>query len=121
MLPRTDAGRVHPRARSARVTPSIGPIAAAGNASVSIAPRIGAAAEAPSPAPCGALLAGASARLDEARALGNEAARAASDARSASDVEGVLLATRKADAAFRMLEAARNAMLEAYGRMGDLG
>jgi flagellar hook-basal body complex protein FliE len=32
------------------------------------------------------------------------------------DVEGILRATMKADAAFRMLEAARNAMLEAYAR-----
>jgi flagellar hook-basal body complex protein FliE len=39
---------------------------------------------------------------------------------SGSDVEGVLLATRQADAAFRMLEAARNAMLEAYARMDGL-
>lgn len=61
------------------------------------------------------LLAHAHERIREARALGAEASAAASAPhRAADDVEGVLLATRKADAAFRMLEAARNAMLEAY-------
>lgn len=61
------------------------------------------------------LLAHAHDRILEARALGAEASAAVSMARHAGDdVEGVLLATRKADAAFRMLEAARNAMLEAY-------
>lgn len=63
----------------------------------------------------GELLAQAHDRIREARTLGAEASAAASmPRRAADDVEGVLLATRKADAAFRMLEAARNAMLEAY-------
>lgn len=121
MLPRTDAGRVHPRPRSVRVTAPIGPIAVAGSASVRLplaSAPIGVAA--PSGAASEAI-AGAMARLDEARSLGSEAAQAAADARRPGDVEGVLLATRKADAAFRMLEAARNAMLDAYARSGDLG
>jgi len=36
------------------------------------------------------------------------------------DVEGVLLATRKAAAAFQMLQAVRNAMLEAYAQVRDM-
>ena len=73
-------------------------------------------------APAEALLARVHASIEEARALGAEAERAAASVRSgaADDVEGVLLATRKADAAFRMLEAARNAMLEAYAQVRDL-
>lgn len=121
MLPRTDAGRVHPRPRSVRVTAPIGSIAVAGSASVRVpmaAAPIGGAAAAGN---ASAAIAGASARLEAARSLGSEAAQAVADARRPGDVEGVLLATRKADAAFRMLEAARNAMLDAYARMGDLG
>ena len=61
--------------------------------------------------------------IDRARALGIEAERAAASVRpgDAQDVEGILLATRKADAAFRMLEAVRNAMLEAYAQVRDAG
>lgn len=119
MLPRTDAGRVRPKARSDRVTSPIGPIAVSGSQPLAAS---SAASLAPTrtDAGCDALLAGASAQLERARCLGSEAALAASDARATSDVEGVMLATRKADAAFRMLEAARNAMLEAYARMGDI-
>ena len=73
------------------------------------------------PGTASAAIAGASAQLEAARSLGSAAAEAAAAARRPGDVEGVLLATRKADAAFRMLEAARNAMLDAYARMGDLG
>jgi flagellar hook-basal body complex protein FliE len=36
------------------------------------------------------------------------------------DVEGVLLATRKADAAFQMLRAVQNAMLQAYAEIRDM-
>jgi flagellar hook-basal body complex protein FliE len=119
MLPRTDAGRVRPKARSARVTSPIGPIAVAGNHPLA-APCPASVPSVRADAGCDALLAGASAQLERARCLGSEAALAASEARAASDVEGVMLATRKADAAFRMLEAARNAMLEAYARMGEI-
>lgn len=68
------------------------------------------------------LVASAQESIERARALGAEAERtvAAMRSGSGSDVEGVLLATRQADAAFRMLEAARNAMLEAYARMDGL-
>lgn len=37
-----------------------------------------------------------------------------------TDVEGVLLATRKADAAFQMIQAVRNAMLQAYAEIRDM-
>lgn len=80
-------------------------------------------AQAPARVHAGAAPACADARsvhadLERARELGAEAARAASRPRSGirSDVEGVLLATRKADAAFVLLEAVRNAMVEAYAR-----
>jgi flagellar hook-basal body complex protein FliE len=39
----------------------------------------------------------------------------------APDVEGIILATRKAEAAFRMLEAVRNATFEAYAQVRDAG
>lgn len=104
-----------------RVTAPIGPIAVAGSASVRMplaaAPIGGAAAT----GAASSAIAGATAQLEAARSLGAEAAQAMAAARRPGDVEGVLLATRKADAAFRMLEAARNAMLDAYARMGDLG
>lgn len=121
MLPRTDAGRVHPRPRSVRVTASIGPIAVAGSTSVRMPLAAAPASHVAQGSAVGSAIAGASAHLEAARSLGTEAARAAAAARQPGDVEGVLLATRKADAAFRMLEAARNAMLDAYARMGDLG
>ena len=85
------------------------------------APASGAVA-APAIPPSEALLARVQAGLEEARALGAEAERAAAMVRSgeSSDVEGVLLATRKADAAFQMLQAVRNAMLEAYAQVRDI-
>lgn len=69
-----------------------------------------------------ALVARLRTELMQARALGAEAERAAAAVRSGatSDVEGVLLATRKADAAFRMLQAVRNAMLDAYAQIRDM-
>ena len=81
-----------------------------------------ASAAGPVAEPASALLARVQSSIEQARALGAEAERAAADVRTgrADDVEGVLLATRKADAAFRMLEAARNAMLEAYAQVRDL-
>lgn len=56
--------------------------------------------------------------LDRARELGAEAARAAAAAPAGirADVEGVMIATRKADAAFLLLEAVRAAMVDAYAR-----
>ena len=72
------------------------------------------------PGESGRVLTRTTARLG--RALGAEAERAAALVRSgeSSDVEGVLLATRKADAAFQMLQAVRNAMLEAYAQVRDI-
>ena len=69
-----------------------------------------------------ALVARLRTELMQARALGAEAERAAAAVRSgaSSDVEGVLLATRKADAAFQMLQAVRNAMLDAYAQIRDM-
>ena len=60
--------------------------------------------------------------LEQARVLGADAERATALVRSGAscDVEGVLLATRKADAAFQMLQAVRNAMLEAYAQVRDM-
>ncbi|MFO0963491.1 MAG: flagellar hook-basal body complex protein FliE [Phycisphaerales bacterium] len=69
-----------------------------------------------------ALVARIQQELSQARALGAEAERAAQALRAGetTDVAGVLLATRKADAAFQMLQAVRNAMLDAYAQMRDL-
>ena len=74
------------------------------------------------PAGADALVVRVQAAIAEARALGAEAGRAAELVRGAAstDVEGVLLATRKADAAFRMLDAVRNAMAEAYRQANDV-
>jgi flagellar hook-basal body complex protein FliE len=54
--------------------------------------------------------------IEHARELGVAAHRSAerSSQGGAVDVEGLLLATRQADAAFRMLAAVRNEMIEAY-------
>lgn len=119
---------VAPHGRGARASPGpterrllsdpIGPIAHAAPAPVAgVASR---AASVPD-VPADALVARAHASIEQARALGAEAERTVAAMRSgaSNDVEGVLLATRQADAAFRMLEAARNAMLEAYARMDE--
>lgn len=60
--------------------------------------------------------------LEAARVLEHDARDAvrALQAHERSDVEGVLLATRKADAAFQMLQAVRNAMLDAYAEIRDM-
>ncbi|GJQ28180.1 MAG: hypothetical protein HBSAPP03_00640 [Phycisphaerae bacterium] len=54
--------------------------------------------------------------LDEANRLQQEATRAVEDLQTGKrqDVENVLLATAKADNAFRMLQSLRNRMMEAY-------
>lgn len=54
--------------------------------------------------------------IERARELGVAAHRSAerSSQGGAIDVEGLLRATRQADAAFRMLAAVRNEMIEAY-------
>lgn len=62
------------------------------------------------------LLAELSRQIDEVNALQGDADRAAEDLVTGrrSDVEGVMIATQKADTAFRMLLAVRNRMMEAY-------
>ncbi len=59
--------------------------------------------------------------IAHARELGAEAQAAmrALGGAASTDVEGLLLATRKADAAFRMLDAVRMEMNEAYAQARD--
>jgi flagellar hook-basal body complex protein FliE len=54
--------------------------------------------------------------LDEVNKAQQEATRAVEDLTTGqrADVEGVILATQKADNAFRMLQALRNKVMEAY-------
>jgi flagellar hook-basal body complex protein FliE len=58
-------------------------------------------------------------RIEQARALATEARDAVDAVRAGGrgDVEGVLRATRQADAAFRMVQAVCNEMLETYAQM----
>jgi flagellar hook-basal body complex protein FliE len=51
-----------------------------------------------------------------------EATRAAEDALTGdrTDIEGVILATQKADNAFRMLQSLRNRMMEAYDEVKQM-
>lgn len=86
---------------------------------VSAAGRVGAqGAPTPSPGPEG----GASfkdvlmANLMEVNALQQDATKAVEDLQAGRrmDLEGVLLATQKADTAFRMLQAVRNKVIAAY-------
>lgn len=60
--------------------------------------------------------------LEAARSLEQDARNAVNALRRGdrTDVEGVLLATRKADAAFQMIQAVRNAMLQAYAEIRDM-
>jgi len=62
------------------------------------------------------LLSEISRQIDEADRLQGDADVAAQDLATGvrSDVEGVMIATQKADTAFRMLLAVRNRMMEAY-------
>lgn len=59
--------------------------------------------------------------IAHARELGAEAQAAMGGlgGSASTDVEGLMLATRKADAAFRMLDAVRMAMNEAYAQARD--
>lgn len=54
--------------------------------------------------------------LDEVNRLQQEATRAVEDFQTGqrTDLEGVILATQQADNAFRMLQALRNRMMEAF-------
>ncbi len=60
--------------------------------------------------------------LDEVNKAQQEATRAVEDLTSGqrSDVEGVMLATQKADNAFRMLQSLRNRMMEAYDEVKQI-
>ncbi|CAG0999467.1 hypothetical protein PHYC_02779 [Phycisphaerales bacterium] len=60
--------------------------------------------------------------LDEANRLQQEATRAVEELQTGQrqDVENVLLATTKADNAFRMLQSLRNRMMEAYDEIKQM-
>lgn len=60
--------------------------------------------------------------LDEVNQAQREATRAVEDLTTGqrNDVEGVILATQKADNAFRMLQALRNRMMEAYDEVKQI-
>lgn len=60
--------------------------------------------------------------LDEANRLQQAATRAVEDLQTGkrNDIEGVVLATQKADDAFRMLQALRNRMMEAYDEIKQM-
>jgi len=60
--------------------------------------------------------------LNEVNKLQQDAAQAAEDlaAGRRGDVEGVILATEKADTAFRMLQAVRNKVIEAYDELKQM-
>jgi hypothetical protein len=94
------------------VTEAIGPVGPP--ASAHTVARVLPAPAGPSIAP--ADLARLHADIERARELGIAAHRSAerSSPGGGMDVEGLLLATRQADAAFRMLAAVRNEMIEAY-------
>lgn len=60
--------------------------------------------------------------LEEANQLQQDATRAVEDLQTGKrqDLEGVLLATQKADTAFRMLQAVRNQVMKAYDEIQQM-
>lgn len=60
--------------------------------------------------------------LDEVNKLQQDASRAIEDLQSGkrNDVEGVMLATSKADTAFKALQAVRNRVMEAYDEIKQM-
>jgi flagellar hook-basal body complex protein FliE len=62
------------------------------------------------------------ANLDEVNKAQQEATRAVEDLQTGkrSDLEGVIMATQKADNAFRMLQALRNKMVDAYDEIKQI-
>lgn len=60
--------------------------------------------------------------IAEANDLQQQATRAVEDLQTGqrTDVEGVILATQKADNAFRMLQQVRNRMMEAYDEVKQI-
>jgi flagellar hook-basal body complex protein FliE len=62
------------------------------------------------------------ANLDEVNKAQQDATRAVEDLQTGkrSDLEGVIMATQKADNAFRMLQALRNKMVDAYDEIKQI-
>jgi len=62
------------------------------------------------------------ANLDEVNKAQQEATQAVEDLQThkRSDLEGVIMATQKADNAFRMLQALRNKMVDAYDEIKQI-
>ena len=60
--------------------------------------------------------------LDQVNELEQDASRAVEDLMTGKrdDLEGVILATQKADTAFRMLQAVRNKVIEAYDEIKQI-
>lgn len=60
--------------------------------------------------------------LEQVNQLQQDATRAIEDLATGQrdDVEGVILATQKADSAFKMLQAVRNKVVEAYQEMNQI-
>ena len=60
--------------------------------------------------------------LKEVNALEQDATRAVEDLQTGkrTDLEGVLLATQKADTAFKMLQAVRNKVIQAYDEIQQM-
>lgn len=60
--------------------------------------------------------------IDQVNQLQQDATRAIEDlaAGDRNDVEGVILATQKADSAFKMLQAVRNKVVEAYQEINQV-
>lgn len=60
--------------------------------------------------------------IQEANDLQQQATRAVEDLQTGqrTDIEGVILATQKADNAFRMLQQVRNRMMEAYDEVKQI-
>jgi flagellar hook-basal body complex protein FliE len=60
--------------------------------------------------------------IDEINKLQQDATRAIEDLQSGSrtDVEGVLIATAKADTAFKMIQAVRNQVVKAYEEIQNM-
>lgn len=60
--------------------------------------------------------------LNEVNALQADATKAIEDLQAGrrTDVEGVILATQKADMAFKMLQSVRNKVVQAYNELRDV-
>lgn len=97
----------------------LGFINAAGTQGIGPRPRVGGVQPAPGAPSFKDVL------LDNLREVNNlqqDATRAVEDLQTGkrADVEGVILATQKADTAFRMLQALRNKVVEAYDEVKQI-